>query len=82
MVSLNRTQVQAPLQTYLQYVTTRYGPAFGAVAAVKTPPRKFPITDRLVGGGDSDPRTRAFLVQGMVDIGLSGLVSRHDIAGI
>ena len=82
MVSLNRTQVKPPLQTYLQYVTTRYGPAFGAVAAVKTPPRKFPITDRLVGGGDSDPRTRAFLVQGMVDIGLSGLVSRHDIAGI
>ena len=31
MVSLNRTQVKPPLQTYLQYVTTRYGPAFGAV---------------------------------------------------
>jgi hypothetical protein len=73
MLSLNRTAVPAVVQTYFQFVTSRYGPAFD-VPAVKTPPRRFPITDRLVGGGDSDPRTRAYLVNNMVRIGLSGLV--------
>lgn len=80
MLSLDTTQVAPPVQTYLSFVTSRYGPAFAeAVGRCKnattgmTPPRKFGITDRLVGGGDSDPRTRAFLINGLLELGLSGL---------
>ena len=82
VLSLNRTLVPPPVQSLLEFVRSRYGPAFSAVDAVKTPPRKFPIVDSLnSGSGDSDPRTRAFLVQGLIDIGLSGLdgLSRDEL---
>jgi hypothetical protein len=44
------------------------------VAPVRTPPRRFAITDSLTGGSeDSDPRTRQFLVSNLVKVGFSGL---------
>ena len=41
---------------------------------MRTPPRRFAITDSLTGGSeDSDPRTRQFLVSNLVKVGFSGL---------
>ena len=41
---------------------------------MRTPPRRFAITDSLTGGSeDSDPRTRQFLVSNLVKVGFSGI---------
>ena len=50
--SARNPRMSLPVLTMAEFNTERYGPAFAGIA-VATPPRKFPVVDRCIGG-DSD----------------------------
>ena len=75
MVAANSTTMTSPVMTMAAFNAQRYEPAFAAVK-VATPPKKFPVVDRCIGG-DSDWNDWASCVRA-----LSSLVSAANVRGL
>ena len=72
VLSKDTSVVPAPVQTMADFNAAVYGKAAAGVPAVATPPRRFPVMDRFIGG-DDDLRTWSGGIGLLTQLGMHGL---------